>query len=84
MKNKLIDLNNHLFAQLERLSDESLKGDILREEIARSKSVADIAKEIVENGKLILESKKAMKEWGLTYEDLPQLSAGNWNGHGKK
>nr|DAN93838.1 MAG TPA: hypothetical protein [Caudoviricetes sp.] len=27
MKNTLLDLNNHLFAEIERLGDEELKGD---------------------------------------------------------
>ena len=32
-KNTLGDLNNHLFAELERLDDESLKGDALQEDV---------------------------------------------------
>lgn len=35
MKNKPVDLNNHLFAQLERLGDEDLSGDDLKQEIER-------------------------------------------------
>ena len=36
MKNKLVDLNNHLFAEMERLSDEDLQGDELTAEIDRA------------------------------------------------
>ena len=43
MKNKLVDLNNHLFEELERLNDENLKGEELQEERERAKSMANIA-----------------------------------------
>lgn len=57
MQNKLSDLNNHLFAQLERLGDEELSGERLAEEIARSKAVTDLAQQIIAGGALILKAK---------------------------
>lgn len=62
MKNKLIDLNNHLFAQLERLSEEELSGDKLQEEIERSRAVAGIASKIVDNARLAISAHKAIND----------------------
>ncbi len=59
MKNSLVDLNNHLFAQLERLSDEDLKGEQLTEEIKRAQAVTSVAREIVANGSLVLKARIA-------------------------
>ena len=58
MKNKLTDLNDHLFAQLERLGDENLKGDNLKEEIGRADSMARIATQIVNNSNNIIKTIK--------------------------
>lgn len=58
MRNKLVDLNNHLFEQLEKLSDDELKGEKLREEINRSKQIENIAKQVINNGRLVLDTQK--------------------------
>lgn len=68
MKNKLIDLNNHLFAQLERLSDESVDEEKLQEEIHRAKAVAGIANQIINNARLVLDAEKALSD-GLIRTD---------------
>ncbi len=60
MKNKLVDLNDHLFAQMERISEESLKGDDLERELQRTKAVTDVAKQIIDNGRLVLSAQKAL------------------------
>lgn len=75
MKNKLIDLNNHLFASLERLSDEGLKGDKLKEEINRSKAISGVSKEIVSNARLALDAQMAIGQ-SLKEGQLPAMIEG--------
>lgn len=58
MKNKLVDLNNHLFAELERLSDEDLTGDALEEEIERANAICGVSTQIIANGQLALNAEK--------------------------
>ena len=58
MKNKLSDLNNYLFAQLERLDDEELTGDELAAEIERSKAMSSIATQIVNGTKVVVDAMK--------------------------
>ena len=58
MKNTLGDLNNHLFAEIERLSDEDLKGEELVEEISRAKSISEVSARIISNASVILQAEK--------------------------
>jgi hypothetical protein len=62
MKNKLADLNDHLFAEIERLGDEDLSGEALTQEIARSKAVSNVASHIINNASLVLRAKIAINE----------------------
>jgi hypothetical protein len=56
MKNKLSDLHNHLFAELERLGDEETVGEKLIEEIGRAKAITDVAEKLIDNGNLVLKA----------------------------
>ena len=70
MKNKLIDLNNHLFAQIERLGDEDIKDEKLKDEIERSKAVGNIASKIIDNARLALDGQKALDN---SVRELPKM-----------
>jgi len=64
MKNKLTDLNNHLFEQLERLNDDDLKGSELEEELKRTKGIVTVASQIISNADVMLQAQKHMDEYG--------------------
>lgn len=76
MQNSLGDLNNHLFAQLERLSDEDIKGEKLKEEITRAKAVADIATKIIDNGNLVLQGQKFISDTYDADKKIPKMLEG--------
>ena len=74
MKNKLIDLNNHLFAELERLGDEDISGDALQQEIARAKAITDIAGQAIANASLVLKAETMRNEYmGSERFKMPKL-----------
>ena len=73
MKNKLTDLNDHLFSRLEALGDEDTKGEALEEEIRRSKATVEIAETIVLNARVVLDAHKAIADFGVKKSDLPLL-----------
>lgn len=73
MQNKLIDLNNHLFAQLERLSNEDLTEKQLQKEIARTDAITNVSKEVVANASLVLSAVKLKAQHkGLMQDDIPK------------
>jgi hypothetical protein len=63
-RNKIEDLNDHLFTALERLNDESIKGDDLQEEIERSKAIANVGSKVIESMKVQSETFIALMENG--------------------
>lgn len=77
MKNTLGDLNNHLFAQLERLGEEDIKGEELQEEIERAKAVGDIAAKIISNANIVLQAEKFKAETlGRSKAEAPKMLEG--------
>ena len=48
-KNRLSDLNDHLFAQLERLADNDLNPDLIEVEAKRAAAIVSLGDQIVRN-----------------------------------
>lgn len=72
-RNKLIDLNNVLFEQLERLNDEDLTEEELERELRRTKAVCNIGRIIVDNAQVALDAQKHIDEYGIEKEDCSEM-----------
>lgn len=73
MNNTLTALNNYLFEELERLNDDSLSPEQLKQEIDRSRAVTQVSQQIVNNGKLVLSAIRCANECLAPNEKLPPM-----------
>lgn len=74
MKNKLTDLNNHLFAQLERLSDKELTPEQIDQEVKRADAIVDISDKIIANANTQIKVVSLVAEHGDRFKNsLPAL-----------
>ena len=74
MKNGMMDLNNILFEQLERLSDEDLDEEGLEREIKRSKPMVSVAQAIIANADTAIKAQQLAYEYGDKRNiDIPLL-----------
>jgi hypothetical protein len=65
MKNKISDLNNHLFAQIERLSEENLTPEQIDSEFKRGAAIVAVADQILRSAHLQIQAAKILSDHGL-------------------
>jgi len=75
--NKLTDLNDHLFKQMERLNDENLTEEKMELEIRKAKAVSQISSEIIKGAKIVLDATRLASETGTKF--IPQQFGLNQN-----
>lgn len=72
-RNKLADLNNLLFEQLENLVTAETEDDVKRE-VNKSKAVSSLASNIINCAELSLNAKRLQLEYGLEEPIAPALT----------
>lgn len=73
MKNRIADLNNALFEELERLGDEKMNGAKLEAEVKRAEALCSVADRIIANHRTVTEVFKAAAAAGVVVNDAPLL-----------
>lgn len=76
MKNKLTDLNNHLFAQLERLGEEGLTAEQIEQEGKRADAIVAVADQIIRNADTALKAAKIIADHGDRFRPMLPMIEG--------
>ncbi len=77
-KNRLSDLNDHLFAQLERLGQDDLTVEQIEAEVARSEAIIGVSTQVMKNADIHLKAAQMLADNGLAFQDaLPMPLAVN-------
>jgi hypothetical protein len=69
-RNKLYDLNNHLFEQLERLNDREMTAEQLEMESKRAKAMAGVASQILKTAELTIDAMKMVANGEFSKNDV--------------
>ena len=75
MKNKLSDLNNHLFAQLERLAEEGLTAEQIEQEASRADAIVSLSDQVLRNADLQLKAITILANHGDRFKPRPGWDA---------
>ena len=74
MKNTINDLNNILFEQIERVNSDDLTDLELKEQLAKSKTINELARTLVASASISLNYLKHCSEQGIEEnENVPTL-----------
>ncbi len=65
-KNRLCDLNDHLFAQIERLADESLEPEEIENECRRAVAMVAVADQVIRGAAVQLQTAKLVSDFDGT------------------
>lgn len=72
-KNTQMELNNLLFAQLERLNDDEHMKENSEMELRRAREVSSVSKTIISNIQLAINAEKYKADYGLLNKEVPTL-----------
>jgi hypothetical protein len=76
MANSLTDLNNHLFAQLNRMAAADMTPEQIEQEVKRADAIVSLADQVTRNADLQLKAAKLFAEHGKpVLPMLPQIAS---------
>jgi 3-methyladenine DNA glycosylase/8-oxoguanine DNA glycosylase len=74
MSGKLSDLNSHLFAQLDRLTQPGLSAEQIALEVKRADAIVSLADQVTDTARVQLQAAKLFSEHGdKVLKMLPQI-----------
>lgn len=69
-KNKLSDLNEFLFSQIEKISDRNLKNDELELEFKRAESLSKLSSQVIGAHKVVLDAAKLIASGNVRNDEI--------------
>lgn len=77
-RNRLVDLHNILFEQLERLNDEELSDKDLERELERTKAMVEVGKTIIANAQTAVNAQKIVSDYDIRKKsEMLQITTGD-------